>query len=612
MKHKTVLVIVMMSVLLLAGRIYSEETPAFCYVSLVEENAYVKQGTSGEIKKAVVNFPLSPGDTLYTEGKGRCEVQFDNGTVMRLDRGSKLKINTLRADSLTTRWKITTLELLAGRLFSMNNTYNREMFQVVTPLAALKLSKDSTTTVSLEDKGTLIYVEKGKVGVLYGDEKKSLKKEFVRADQGVMVTTDNDLAFTEKRPDADFHMWNEYVNNNFKDLHYGISKVPKPIYNFPRFIVEFAQKWSSVYGEWVYNDLLGYVWRPYDETFKFIDKRPFFYANYVQIKDELYVVPQQPWGWVPAHLGTWVWMKKNGWVWIPGTAFTPGMYNVNWLWDMMNGYRSQFFWMVYGGRYGWWSGGWPYYDWRGYSPYYRWSCGNTLDYWMNFVYGDSQAYRTFRKKGVDSWRTEFKSRFKKSGQMPEPSFKNVPREIVTLFDRFNKTSLTELDKHFNFAELPGKSRHVGTNIQKVRDWLVYRNNVLAKQNNFVPPDKKLSRKSLVSRRDWNQDKVVAKKLGVDMVYSSSRNAVLLPELKLSSRTISNLQRFQLRTLPFIGGNRVINKSSLMKRMYSGSSSNASPVYVGDGGKSSVAGTAARSSAASTSKGGGNTTANDKK
>ncbi len=616
MKHKTILFFIIISLSLLGARAYADDTPAFCYVSLVEEDAFVLQEGIGEPKKAVVNFPLMPGDTLYTEGKGRCEIQFDNGTVMRLDKNSKLKIDTLRADSLTTRWTITTLELLAGRLFSMNNTYSREMFQVVTPLAALKMSKDSTTTVSIGDEGTHVYVEKGKIGVLYGDEKKSLKKEFIRAKKGYIITPAHELMPSDKRPNAEFHMWNEYVNNNFKDLHYGISKVPKPIYNFPPFVVEFAKKWSSVYGEWVYNDFLGYVWKPYDESFKYSDRRPFFFADFVRIKDELYVVPQQPWGWVPAHLGTWVWMKKNGWVWIPGTAFTPGMYDVNWLWEMMNGYRSQFFWMVYGGRYGWWNaGGWPYFSRRGYSPSYRWSCCNTLDYWIHHVYGDYQGYETYRREGVEGWSVDFKKRFKKSGEVPGPSFKDVPKQIVGLLDRMNKTPLAELGRHFDFDHAAEKHPDAGGNIQKVRDWLVYRNNILARQNNFVPKDKKLFgdsvKKSLVDKRDWNHDRTVAKKLGVDMVYSSSRNAVLLPELKLSSKTITNRQKFQLRTLPF-RGERGLTKSSLLRRMYSGSSSLSGSGVSDSSVGTSVTGHSGRGGSPSTSKsGGGNTTANEK-
>jgi hypothetical protein len=271
--------------------------------------------------------------------------------------------------------------------------------------------------------------------------------------------------------------------------------------------------------------------------------------------------------------------------------------------------------MVYGGRYGWWSGGWPYFSWRGYSPYYyRWPCSNTLDYWVSYVYGDYRGYETYRRKGAEGWSADFKKRFKKSGEVPGPSFKDVPKQIVGLLDRLNKTPLAELGKHFDFGRAAEKNRDAGANVQEVRDWLVYRNNILARQNNYIPKDKKLFgdsvKKSPVYKRDWNHDRTVAKKLGVDMVYSSSRNAVLLPALKLSSKTISNRQRFQLRTLPF-RGERGLSKSSLLRRMYSGGSVSSSPGVSDRGVSTSVTGHSGRGGSPSTSKGSTETTANEK-
>lgn len=144
----------------------------------------------------------------------------------------------------------------------------------------------------------------------------------------------------------EFRAWNEHVDRNFMKLHQGVSAVPPKLLKFGnQALRHWAEKWSSLFGEWVYDDLFGYVWRPADEQFAFT-RRPFLDATYTRINGRLFLVPQQQWGWVPAHMGTWVWMAR-GWTWIPGDWFHNGVVDdirglytfptFNYYWDV---YRS--------------------------------------------------------------------------------------------------------------------------------------------------------------------------------------------------------------------------------------------------------------------------------
>jgi len=582
----------------------ADNAESFCYVSLVEGEAFVRQAGSPELKPAAVNFPLLPGDAVETGEQGRCELQFDNGTVMRLGTGSRLQINTLRADSLTTNKKITILELTAGRIFSMNNTYNRELFQVVTPLAAFKLDKDSTTTVSIEEAGNRVFVAKGRIGVLYGDEAKRLKKAYVRAGTGALISAANRLIPHDVRPTTEFQLWNEYVNSHFKELHHGISKLPKPIYKFPPAVVNFAEKWSSLFGEWEYNDLLGYVWKPYDESFKYADRRPFFHARYVTINNQLYVVPTQPWGWVPAHLGTWVWMKKNGWVWIPGTAFTPGMYGIDWLWSRITGNRASLFWAGLTGNLG--SSIWPDFDWlgipEGFSPFRR----RTLSDWIRYLYGGYAGYEAYRRGGEYAWKAHY-AKSNKFANIPPPSLKDAPPEIAGILQRMNKTPLKELNRQLQLGRSTTRLTDAEATAGRLNKWLVYRS-FLQAQPNGAPEDKKAAGgrlvKGPVDKRDWNPDRAIAHRLGTNLVYSSGGNAVLIPELELSSRTISARQKFSLRTGSF-HSTRNPGKPGLISHIIDATGSVS--------GSTATAGNAGRAMPVSTGKGGGkSTSANERK
>ena len=612
MNRKVTIFFVVVLLLSISGYLQAGDPgDAFCYVSLVEGDAFVLQSDADESIRARVNLPITPGDTLITGNEGRCELQFDNGTVMRLDTDSRLKVHVLQAESLTTNWKITSLELLSGRLFSMNNIYNREMFQVATSVAAIKMNKHSTSTISIEEGNTHVAVERGNVGVLYGNEKKSLRKDLVRAGKRYVITGEHKLIPSDMRPGSDFQLWNQYMNTHFKELHRGISKIPKPIYKFPPGVVKFAEKWSSMFGEWVYNDLFGYVWKPYDESFQYPDKRPFFNADHVRVKDELYLVPQQPWGWIPAHLGNWVWMKKNGWVWIPGTAFKGGMYGADWLWNQMSGYRPYLFWVTLSGRTAW--GAWPDYFWLGISPGHGPSGCSTLSDWLYYVYGDYEGYKTYRESGNAGWRARYE-KSGKSASVPPPSLKDIPPDVAVIVEKLDKVPMKEVNRYLNLERGPGTRGDSGKNARRVRNWLVYRGILQNSQNLSEPEDKKTTGGRLVKgpieKRDWNPDQVIARRLGMRMEYSSSRNAVMLPELRLSSRTISDRDRFRLRTTSF-QIKPGMTKTSLIRHFNGGSAGSVSGAGAGSTGTAVSRGSAGNSSTG-VSKGGTSISANEKK
>ena len=68
---------------------------------------------------AVLNAPVGPGDIIRTTDIRRCEVQFDTGTIVRLDISTELKIETIFARSLSRMNGISNLALTKGRVYIM-------------------------------------------------------------------------------------------------------------------------------------------------------------------------------------------------------------------------------------------------------------------------------------------------------------------------------------------------------------------------------------------------------------------------------------------------------------------------------------------------------------
>ncbi len=297
--------------------------------SEISEDAYdavVFRKGENTPEKAVLNFPLGPGDIIQTSTRRRCEIQFDTGTIIRLDLETRLRIETILAQSLSSDSKISNVVLEKGRIYAMYKRYNRpEIFQVVTDNAALKLEHNAVCVVQAGEKSpTDIWVDQGKVRILYGAHAKKTAVHTLKMSRQIRVNIENVLVPLEEIQEIRFSRWNRDMNENFLSLHANRSKLPKPIQRYPAAVMYFAQKYSLTYGEWLYHDFLGYVWNPHiSNYYPQTPWRPMVFGQWRELAGQLFWVPEEPWGWAPYHLGIWFWDKNKGWLWIPGRAYAP-------------------------------------------------------------------------------------------------------------------------------------------------------------------------------------------------------------------------------------------------------------------------------------------------
>lgn len=78
------------------------------------------------------------------------------------------------------------------------------------------------------------------------------------------------------------------------------------------------------YGDWVWVDGLGRVWRPNVAT----AWRPYTNGRWVWTSYGWTWVAYEPWGYLPHHYGSWA-FSSFGWVWTPGWQYSPA--NVVWV-----------------------------------------------------------------------------------------------------------------------------------------------------------------------------------------------------------------------------------------------------------------------------------------
>ena len=317
---------------------------------------------------AVLNLPLGPGDTIKTTDKRQCEIQFDTGTLVRMDTNTSLKIETVLAESLSSGKKLTNLVLLNGQIYVMYKRYKRgEVFQIMTPNTAIKLDQHSVGFVNAKDNGsTDVQIKEGKGHVMYGADEKHLDKKKLKKHMTLTVSHDDTVASGAYERDTDFELWNESMNEDFVAMHKGVTFIPDPIYRYPEAVVYFAQKYSNIHGEWAWNSLYGFVWKPnYSRKYPGGGYQPYVNGSWNSFDNQLFWVPAEPWGWVPYHLGVWLWDKDVGWMWLPGDAFAPAWVT----WEFFAGYYMWKPWSLYDwyygslsySRYGYFGVPWAYY-----------------------------------------------------------------------------------------------------------------------------------------------------------------------------------------------------------------------------------------------------------
>jgi hypothetical protein len=537
MKNKFFFIVVFIVAGFLTAQVFADTSDIYCHFSLVEGHVYVIKLDQDEVIQATVNYPLIPGDIIYSNSKDRCELQFSNGTVMRMDHHTEMQITSILTPAMTSKMKVTTLALKKGRLFTMNQIYRNEIFQIATPLATVKMTSRSTSDIMInESDETRVNILRGKAGILYGQDQKKIKTEYLKAGKSCLIKK-NGMEFLKKsKIDSDFILWNREINKNFKDLHYGKSKIPSVIYRRSPGIVHFAEKFSTRFGTWDYNDLFGYVWKPAD--FVFQNRRPFFDANFVKINGELVLVPNQAWGWAPAHLGTWFWSKTNGWIWIPGDAFSRnicavGLKHTPWdlVWAIIYPYVRDPFApsAILNGAID---------SWYFYTP----------EYWMKRIFGSLDLYLTYRHEGKKTWHKAYQQAFKQDPPLKKPFIHLAPENIRNIIRGLNQVSDTKIRTYFSKNKIEGGIILLPNPVRILNNRIGKDNlpeDVTRIMRSRSGPEMKAGSDILLSK-DWNPDAAWARRTGLNLIYSSRNNQVVCPKLHINSRNLTPTQRILLR------------------------------------------------------------------
>ena len=296
-----------MFTLLLSLPVFAESHVRIVRLSYVEGGVTIDRNT-GQFENAIVNLPITEGTKLRTEADGRAEVEFEDGSTMRLAPRTDVQFTKLSLRD--SGGKLSTAEVQNGTVYVDFAAAKHDELTLQFGNSKTILTKAAHLRVDANNRGTALAVFKGEVEVEGPSGTAQVKKN----QTATFDSSENAQAIVAKNIEPEpLDSWDKkqseyhqvYASNsytNYSPYAYGTSDL-------------------SYYGSFFSAPGYGMMWQPY-----------FIGAGWDPFMDGAWAfspgfgygwVSSYPWGWVPYHYGTWVFLPGYGWAWQPGGAWMP-------------------------------------------------------------------------------------------------------------------------------------------------------------------------------------------------------------------------------------------------------------------------------------------------
>jgi len=271
-------------------------------ISVIDGQASVRRGDSGEWVAGIINAPLLADDHISTGPNSRAEVEFDAANLLRLGGTAEIKINALETARLQVELSHGTITYRVLRPSSANA-------EVDTPNISIRLTRIGVYRISVGESGeTELAVRAGDAEVF-----SPRGSQWVNAGQMMIargVTSDPEFQMVAlPAPDA----WDAWSDSRDRALTQSrsVERVPQGV---------SGSEDLDNYGDWVNTPDYGYVWQPQVSP----GWAPYQVGQWQWLDWYGWTwVSADPWGWAPYHYGRWFWRANLGWLWYPGVFGVP-------------------------------------------------------------------------------------------------------------------------------------------------------------------------------------------------------------------------------------------------------------------------------------------------
>jgi hypothetical protein len=265
-------------------------------LNLITGGVWFKAGGADEWTAAALNYPLTAGDSLWTDAPSRAEVHVGS-TAIRLAGGTELGF--LELDERMVR-----MDLPQGLLnVRLRELEPGESFEILTPALSLSLAAAGNYRLEVGYGGdTRATVNEGRIEAVVAGMACS-----VRASQTLFVTRpDAPAVEIGKAPAKD--EWDVWCagRDRREDHLASVRYVPRSL---------IGCEDLDWYGSWSVSVEYGPVWAPSSLPAGWA---PYRHGHWAWVKPWGWTwIDHAPWGFAPFHYGRWA-LLRGAWVWVPG------------------------------------------------------------------------------------------------------------------------------------------------------------------------------------------------------------------------------------------------------------------------------------------------------
>ncbi|MFZ0958789.1 MAG: FecR family protein [Candidatus Sulfotelmatobacter sp.] len=271
-------------------------------LSDVQGSVQIDKNSGLGFENAFLNLPVMQGAQLRTRDNGRVEIEFEDGSTMRLGPNTAVEFSTLGLTD--SGQKVSEVNLSEGLAYV--NWLGSDNFTLNFSRENVALNHAAHFRVEISPDLAKLAVFKGDV-VIEGPS----GKETVSKKQMAKFDLDDEDQFTLAKSidEAPLDSWDkesiqyhdQYARNNSPVSGYGASDL-------------------GYYGN--YTNVAGYgtMWQPFFTGVgwdPFMDGAWSWYPGYGSM-----FVSAYPWGWMPYRYGNWIFIPGMGWMWQPGGLTT--------------------------------------------------------------------------------------------------------------------------------------------------------------------------------------------------------------------------------------------------------------------------------------------------
>jgi hypothetical protein len=269
-------------------------------LSDVQGSVQIDKNTGMGFENAFLNLPITQGTQLRTRDNGRAEVEFEDGSTLRLTPNTSVEFSTLGLSDAGKR--ISVINLVEGMAYVNWLGKSTDDFSLNFSRETIALDHAAHFRVETSTETSNVAVFKGDVDVEGPSGKIAVAKKTTATFD---AANDDKYTVANNVEDAALDSWDkeaiayhdQYSRNNSTPYGYGASDM-------------------SYYG--AYSNVPGYgmMWQPYFTGIgwdPFMDGAWSWYPGYGYMFASAY-----PWGWMPYRYGNWMFVPGFGWMWQPG------------------------------------------------------------------------------------------------------------------------------------------------------------------------------------------------------------------------------------------------------------------------------------------------------